>query len=712
MKKHATKNQAVVGGLCLLVLALAACANPALPPAGEETDFSSVEALAAYLAGKPANTAAAPYRVSLSGVDISLPGAFDAVLAAFNGRYVELDASRAAGAEIPARNGTVPPDAAYLAGIILPESAGKVGRCAFYGFPSLKTVVIPDGVTEIGSSAFAHAASLVEVTLSGGLRSLGTGVFENCPALALCRVGTGLPSAAGEGTFTGDPLAAILVPSMTVYYQYAAHIDWRVYKDRLRLAEPDPAYRVYDLYFDTGERRTDRDDPLKLPARSVAPGARLVLAPVLWGFTTGADFTWEARTAVVDADGYVTAAGETVNAGSAGPAEYFTFRTAVAGTYRVTCTAREGGNTASASVLVTVATPAALRPRDGHSARTAYTAFAFVPSPDQFCGTYPPIDVSGENGHNEAWVANEHTKMLRGEPYDHTGSGAYWDGWSIPFLGYFIFGWDHSIARRDGGREIGINGNNFGDWTEPGIVSVMQDTNGNGLPDDTWYELKGSQHGRYGHIPRYALTVFRPWQKYHNGSQWVGHMIWVDNQGNSGSYRQQFPFFVDGDYITFSGGVIAFTSSVTGYVDTPTYLFSIADAVEADGSAVDPPLTHIDFARVHGAIRGMAGAFGGLSAEMKHPYDASMPPSTVMQGQGPNAEGKYTYVFQNISGYQFDLFLFDEGEAEPFETVRNFAGSTTRALVQSRIVVDFAGGNASMAINGNVASFANAGGNL
>ena len=56
------------------------------------------------------------------------------------------------------------------------------------------------------------------------------------------------------------------------------------------------------------------------------------------------------------------------------------------------------------------------------------------------------------------------------------------------FGGYIVVGFDHSIDN-SGDYDLGILGNSFSGSSEPGIVWVMQDENGNGLPDDTWYEL-------------------------------------------------------------------------------------------------------------------------------------------------------------------------------------------------------------------------------
>lgn len=64
------------------------------------------------------------------------------------------------------------------------------------------------------------------------------------------------------------------------------------------------------------------------------------------------------------------------------------------------------------------------------------------------------------------------------------------------FRGYIIVGFDHSIPNSGNQYDFCVQGNAFDGSSEPGIVWVMQDINGNGLPDDEWYELKGSEAGK------------------------------------------------------------------------------------------------------------------------------------------------------------------------------------------------------------------------
>ena len=61
------------------------------------------------------------------------------------------------------------------------------------------------------------------------------------------------------------------------------------------------------------------------------------------------------------------------------------------------------------------------------------------------------------------------------------------------FGGYIVVGFDHSIQASGGygGYDFSITGNQFSGSSEPGVVWVMPDENGNGEPDDgPWYELR------------------------------------------------------------------------------------------------------------------------------------------------------------------------------------------------------------------------------
>lgn len=76
-----------------------------------------------------------------------------------------------------------------------------------------------------------------------------------------------------------------------------------------------------------------------------------------------------------------------------------------------------------------------------------------------------------------------------------------------------------------------------------------------GLPNDTWYELKGSEYGKEETIRDYAVTYYRPSAPKMN-------VAWTDNRGGSGvieyleAFHQQdyyYPAWVEADSYTLRG---------------------------------------------------------------------------------------------------------------------------------------------------------------
>lgn len=97
-----------------------------------------------------------------------------------------------------------------------------------------------------------------------------------------------------------------------------------------------------------------------------------------------------------------------------------------------------------------------------------------------------------------------------------------------------ILAFDHSVENK-GGYDFSIPGNQFEGSNEPGVVWVMQDVNGNGKPDDEWYELRGSETGGEWTVQEYAVTYYRPAGPRQG-------VKWTDNLGRSGqvAYLGQF----------------------------------------------------------------------------------------------------------------------------------------------------------------------------
>lgn len=78
------------------------------------------------------------------------------------------------------------------------------------------------------------------------------------------------------------------------------------------------------------------------------------------------------------------------------------------------------------------------------------------------------------------------------------------------------------------GVDFTIFGNPLEHWSEPGIVWVMKDDNENGLPDDTWYELAGSDYHFSSSKRDYVVTYTNPMEVL------ASNVPWVDNLGNNG----------------------------------------------------------------------------------------------------------------------------------------------------------------------------------
>ena len=200
------------------------------------------------------------------------------------------------------------------------------------------------------------------------------------------------------------------------------------------------------------------------------------------------------------------------------------------------------------------------------------------------------------------------------------------------FGGYIIVGFDHSIDNK-GNYDFAIRGNSFSNSSEPGIVWVMQDENGDGLPNDTWYELKGSEYGKAETIQDYAVTYYRP--------KSLGMPIaWKDNQGKKGNLNlnPQYPTWVTGDSYTLRGSCLQARNEDTsgsgtywenrnydwGYADNYSKIdmitndgnnyFKISDAVTYDGKPAN--LKYIDFIKVQVGVNAQSGWLGEISTEV------------------------------------------------------------------------------------------------
>jgi len=251
------------------------------------------------------------------------------------------------------------------------------------------------------------------------------------------------------------------------------------------------------------------------------------------------------------------------------------------------------------------------------------TVFSYVYAPGQHSLLAKPADTSnivGEPNNDKGWL--------------------YLGG----FGGYVVAGFDHNVLNGDGDdfEVFALQGAS----PEPGIVYVMPDTNGDGLPNETWYELKGNQ---------FANSHRNYWVRYYKASTATSNITWKDSEGAKGELISGF----GGDYssawwwpatstdsITFHGTRLpdAYdnnSNATTEYWVVPQSRFTwgyaknlygtdydsavgankfdIANAVDSLGNAV--VLSNIRFIKVQTAVFQQAGWLNEVSTEIRGAKD-------------------------------------------------------------------------------------------
>ena len=275
------------------------------------------------------------------------------------------------------------------------------------------------------------------------------------------------------------------------------------------------------------------------------------------------------------------------------------------------------------------------RPAGSGSSKYQNEVYEWTPAPGQFIGETSAIGgMTGNETTPEAANAWAERRLAERKFVSLGGFG-----------GYIVVGFDHSIARTENEYDFAVGGNAFASSNEPGIVWVMQDTNGDGLPNDEWYELRGSESGKEGTIGNYAVTYYKPTAPKMN-------VEWTDSEGESGcidylqAYHRQdyyYPAWIPADAYTLRGTRLPSKNRidpVTGYWSNDAYDwgyadnkgsdnlpggdatdgsgqrngFRIANAVQPDGTPVD--LQYIDFVKVQVWVNAKSGWLGEISTEV------------------------------------------------------------------------------------------------
>ena len=275
--------------------------------------------------------------------------------------------------------------------------------------------------------------------------------------------------------------------------------------------------------------------------------------------------------------------------------------------------------------------------------------YEYKPAPGQFINEMPRY----EEGDTYESILQKVEESISGTNDIMISLGGYG--------GYVTFGFDHTVINVPGEKDFQIWGNAFyellnpeerGGSAEPGIVMVSYDTNCNGLPDDEWYELAGSEYYSPKTKHNYSIKYHRPDPNRVVEEDETGflndifYIPWIDSEGTPGYIAKNtfhgqsyYPMWINEDEITFTGTCLASNgvdlsgtgryfvlySYDWGYVDnhpndySDLNSFDISWAVDKDGKQVDLP--GVDFIRVYTGLNQYCGWLGETSTEISRARD-------------------------------------------------------------------------------------------
>lgn len=301
------------------------------------------------------------------------------------------------------------------------------------------------------------------------------------------------------------------------------------------------------------------------------------------------------------------------------------------GPHEVTVTMRNSYATRSQTLSVNVcaAEGTYYRPADAASRASTVRVFEYLPAPGLWVSgyMYGPLFTATTMAEACAYVQSRFD-------INYMISLGAWGG-------YVVAGFDHSVDNSGGGVDLAIRGNPYSYQSEPGIVWVAQDENGDGEPNDTWYELAGSEYDSAETIYDYSVTYYQP-------TRAQAAVVWRDNRGGGGtidhnaywnpsdSYYQ--PWLPEGE-CTFYGTRLLDRSYVdaSGQTVVPPYdwgyadnagksdydgqfcLFRLSNARTFDGRPAD--LKYIDFVKIQTGQMGKTALLGETSTEVHHIVD-------------------------------------------------------------------------------------------
>lgn len=230
------------------------------------------------------------------------------------------------------------------------------------------------------------------------------------------------------------------------------------------------------------------------------------------------------------------------------------------------------------------------------------------------------------------------------------------------FGGYVTFAFDHTVINVAGEPDFRIWGNCFyeathpeekGGSAEPGIVMVSYDSNCNGIPDDEWYELAGSDYHNPATRHNYTVTYRCPDPAHtpvededYSFIDDLEYIPWSDSEGNNSFMPKNifhdqcyWPLWLSDKQLSFTGTCLpqngvdksgtgtyyVLYSYGWGYADNhpneyaDLNSFDISNAVDKNGNHVSLP--GADFIRVYTGINQYCGWLGETSTEIARAQD-------------------------------------------------------------------------------------------
>jgi len=306
--------------------------------------------------------------------------------------------------------------------------------------------------------------------------------------------------------------------------------------------------------------------------------------------------------------------------------------------------------------------------------------FEYTPAPGQFINKLPKYDADDTPDS----MALKAEKAIAFNNRGMISLGGYG--------GCVVMGFDHAIINLPDSADFKVLANAFwsssnpnpnaskrGGSCEPGIVMVSVDANKNGLPDDNWYELAGSEYYSVAAIKNYEITYHKPdpgktptpdnSYKFLTDTTYVK---WTTNgYGNGYVYKNSFhaqsywPQWISDDKLTITGTKLANNyvdesgngsyyvqySYAWGYADNapntdPKSNVDIAWAVDKEGNSIH--LDSINFIKVYTGVNQYCGWLGETSTEIMGVEDLHPNAVSVSTGVEVNCKQTSLYVITGL----------------------------------------------------------------